>query len=111
MADFIHQKAGTEVGATAKPDKSLALFRLEQIRLPTTLQARLATLGALMTVRASPLARHRAKDGYFTRSSKVQRAMPQDVETQAGQLDKKFEKWAIQLFSEQILILLECEQL
>ena len=74
------------------------------------LQTGLATL-ELLAFRTHPLARPRAQAGHCTGFLEVHRAMPQDVETQACQLSNKFDHRLGELFSEQVLTLLEGEKL
>src|SRR5208282_1679653 len=109
-AELIHLKAGTEVGGATLPDEPPALVGRGQGGFPAALQAGLAALGVL-AFRARSLARPRAQDRHRTESLEVQRAMPQDVEAQAGQLGNKSEQRLGQLSSEQVLTLLEGEKL
>ena len=109
-ADLIHLKTGTEVGDATPPDEPPALVGRGQGEFPTTLQAELAAL-VLPAIRARSLARHRAQDGHCAESLEVHRAMPQDVETQAGQSGNKSERRLGQPGSEQVLTLLEGKKL
>jgi len=112
-ADLIHLKAGTEVGGATLPDEPPALVGRVQGGFPTTLQAApTSDVGVgLPAIRARSLARLRAKDGPFIGSMEIHRAMPQDVEAQAGQLGNQSEQRPGQPCSQQVLMLFEGEKL